>query len=255
MDYATKVFRHALALDERRVRFQPQTWNAATSEREQELDVDEPIFPTASESDGDNDYKPPNRDVADVKEVWFAGGSTAHILKVRIVLILTLGCHADIGGGSHHDRFQNSLSYIPFRWMVDEVQSAQCGINFVEDCIRHNYHLESSRKLPDYAAIHGSGVAQKLADSKFDFDIVAQMYDQLDRSMWWWILELLPLLTTYQHADGDWFQKRRHVLFFTAQAFTTYSVNLILFTGETLEMGDPYPTATPIGSMSLYMSL
>jgi hypothetical protein len=70
VDYATKFFRHALALDERRVRFQPQTWNTGTTDREQELDVDEPRFPSSKKS---YDYVPPNRDVADVKEVWFAG--------------------------------------------------------------------------------------------------------------------------------------------------------------------------------------
>ena len=76
INYAVKTFRHALALDERRVRFRPNVWSEVTPEREQELDVD------LSEPDGILDdaqgrdnwkYKPPKRDFADVKEVWFAG--------------------------------------------------------------------------------------------------------------------------------------------------------------------------------------
>jgi uncharacterized protein (DUF2235 family) len=76
INYAVKYFRHALALDERRARFRPNVWNEPTLEREQELDVDVPDveFPAAGSRD-DWTYKPPNRDVCDVKEVWFSGNS------------------------------------------------------------------------------------------------------------------------------------------------------------------------------------
>lgn len=101
VNYAVKTFRHALALDERRARFRPKTWYEATLERELELDVDEPNFAQRGPTSRDDwSYKPLDRDFADVDEVWFSG------------------CHADVGGGSHHNRVQNSLSFIPLRWMI-----------------------------------------------------------------------------------------------------------------------------------------
>ncbi|KAG6830532.1 hypothetical protein H0H92_000204 [Tricholoma furcatifolium] len=104
VNYAVKHFRHALALDERRARFRPNVWNEPTLNREQELDVDEPDveFPATGVSRDDWSYTPPDRDVCDVEEVWFSG------------------CHADVGGGSHDNKVQESLSYIPLRWMIKE---------------------------------------------------------------------------------------------------------------------------------------
>lgn len=80
VNYAVKTFRHALALDERRARFRPNTWNEPTDDREQDLDVDEPrLEPRAGISRDDWVYEPPNRDVADVEEVWFTGQKTQRL--------------------------------------------------------------------------------------------------------------------------------------------------------------------------------
>lgn len=82
VNYAVKHFRHALALDERRARFRPNVWNEPTLEREQDLDTDEPdvIYPGTVSRD-DWVYEPPNRDVCDVKEVWFSGKVTGKLLR------------------------------------------------------------------------------------------------------------------------------------------------------------------------------
>jgi uncharacterized protein (DUF2235 family) len=74
VNYAVKTFRHALALDERRVRFRPKTWYEATLERELDLDVDEPDFGQRGTTPRDDwTYKPLQRNLADVEEVWFSG--------------------------------------------------------------------------------------------------------------------------------------------------------------------------------------
>ncbi|KAG6914652.1 hypothetical protein DXG01_016110 [Tephrocybe rancida] len=114
VNYAVKHFRHALALDERRARFRPNVWNEPTLEREQELDVDEPdvVFPGDGVSRDEWVYTPPDRDFCDVQEVWFSG------------------CHADVGGGSHSNKVQESLSYIPLRWMIKECLLAGTNILF-----------------------------------------------------------------------------------------------------------------------------
>lgn len=79
MSYATKVFRHALALDERRAGFQPLTWDYPVSDRDQDYDSYSPLLPVKYE----HDYTPPNRNYADVKEVWFAGMYFVDCIPIR----------------------------------------------------------------------------------------------------------------------------------------------------------------------------
>lgn len=91
-------FRHALALDERRVKFQPEYAYGGVHR----VQVQEPLTePAETES-----HK--NR-VPHTKEVWFAG------------------THSDIGGGSvRNDEIMMSHSGPPFRWMSYE--AIQAGI-------------------------------------------------------------------------------------------------------------------------------
>ena len=79
INYSVKCFRHALALDERRTRFRPNVWCELTEDREQELDIDLPAPDEIDKTLAIRDewqYSPPERDHADVKEVWFAGDLT-----------------------------------------------------------------------------------------------------------------------------------------------------------------------------------
>lgn len=39
-------------------------------------------------------------------------------------------------------------------------------------------------------------------------DCIAEVWDQLHLQRVWWILEVLPMLTTYQRPDGAWVRKR-----------------------------------------------
>ncbi|GLB44632.1 putative uncharacterized alpha/beta hydrolase domain (DUF2235) [Lyophyllum shimeji] len=139
VNYAVKHFRHALALDERRARFRPNVWNEPTLEREQELDVDEPDieFPGQNASRDDWVYTPPSRDVCDVQEVWFAG------------------CHADVGGGSHPNYIQESLSYIPLRWMIKE-------------CLRTGTDILFDVQYLKYIGINVDKLADELKGKGFD---------------------------------------------------------------------------------------
>ncbi|KAF8797700.1 hypothetical protein BYT27DRAFT_6927925 [Phlegmacium glaucopus] len=248
VNYAVRTFRHALALDERRARFRPKTWYEATLERELELDVDEPDFAPRGSTVSRDDwvYEPLKREFADVEEVWFSG------------------CHADVGGGSHHNRVQNSLSFIPLRWMVKEAIAAGTGILFKEEPLKsmgfdlvelaHEMHrlnldvqryglnpslLESpvspktaltpstevslspaptSRALPSSypslftAAFDHSRLGRLAVAMKHAMDVrdaFADIYDQLIAAKNWWILEVIPMLTTYQESNGNWIRMRR----------------------------------------------
>lgn len=72
--YCAKYVRHALSLDETRCRFRPDLWCEVTSESEQDLDLYVPKLQDDGNTKRDDwEYTPPNRDRADVKEVWFSG--------------------------------------------------------------------------------------------------------------------------------------------------------------------------------------
>ncbi|KAG8982743.1 hypothetical protein FRB90_006578, partial [Tulasnella sp. 427] len=98
-----KHVRHALALDERRGRFEASYWNPiATS---QGIIVD----------GGQNGLKERDRTV---EEVWFAG------------------CHGDIGGGWEGQRQSAQLSRIPLRWMIREAKKCTDAIVWNERALR-----------------------------------------------------------------------------------------------------------------------
>ncbi|GJE99312.1 DUF2235 domain-containing protein [Phanerochaete sordida] len=91
-----RVFRHALALDERRVSFRPDKCRVC-SQVEESKSAAKPAGGT------------PNTNAL---EVWFAG------------------CHGDVGGGALPDTERHSLANISLQWMVGEVIVAQCGVLF-----------------------------------------------------------------------------------------------------------------------------
>ncbi|KAG5645630.1 hypothetical protein DXG03_005621 [Asterophora parasitica] len=243
VNYAVKHFRHALALDERRARFRPNVWNEPTLGREQELDIDEPIIEFPGQNPGisrdDWVYTPPDRDVCDVQEVWFAG------------------CHADVGGGSHSNQIQESLSYIPLRWMIKECLLTGSGVLFDLQYLKliginlgklykelEHKKLEGNLDIDldalgfhaDLLADEGKGSTgpttalltphknvqhadtessrrhglahRAVTRLRTGADVMAEIFDQLVKVKWWWGIEVIPTLATYQQADGDWVRKR-----------------------------------------------
>jgi hypothetical protein len=264
VNYAVKTFRHALALDERRARFRPNVWTEPTLDRQQDMDFDDPEveFPPSemSEERENWSYKPPERAFCDTEEVWFAG------------------CHADIGGGSHDNKVQDSLSYIPLRWMIrecmrktdilfdlkqvstygfspEELEEAYESNIFPregafkqmppyksksatrETCAPNREREQSldltktslerlgltGKNLPNRDAYSDADVnqARALLGSGIDksdrrhLDILANIWDQLDLVRPWWLLEWIPMLTTYQNpssSQGDWVRARRRNL-------------------------------------------
>ncbi|TFK54187.1 hypothetical protein OE88DRAFT_1675662 [Heliocybe sulcata] len=85
-----RVFRHALALDERRGKFIPTFYR-------QSSESSDPATQAA---------------ITDAKEVWFAGA------------------HCDVGGGSVRNSERHSLARIPLRWMIRECFLANTGMIF-----------------------------------------------------------------------------------------------------------------------------
>lgn len=188
------------------------------------------------------------------------------------------GAHADIGGGSHKNSVNDSLSFIPLRWMIKECLLAGTGILFdqralsifgfdfkeLKETLRqeftarglsfHGFGFEShpesfnlSTKPPptsttaptEHVSTSESSVTSRwfsvpshlmpnlhqifydhsllnlaIQHTRDARDCAAHIWDQLDIQKAWWILEILPMLTTYQTADGTWIRQRRCVYSF-----------------------------------------
>jgi uncharacterized protein (DUF2235 family) len=103
-----RSFRHAIALDERRSKFNANLW---------QKQILEESVPRGSikrkntwyELNREDSYEY-GRGETDVLEVYFAG------------------THADVGGGEDKDDRVHSLSNISLRWMIREIAQSQCGI-------------------------------------------------------------------------------------------------------------------------------
>lgn len=137
-NHIIRVFRHALALDERRSKFKPNPWHrtahspqAAANDPNQDTPISPPFDKGPHNVETLNDRwrktKPKHRilsvDTAacdftqtnlecDVREVWFPG------------------CHADVGGGSVKTDQEHCLANASLVWMVNHIISANVGIIF-----------------------------------------------------------------------------------------------------------------------------
>ncbi|KAG8953853.1 hypothetical protein FRC04_001483 [Tulasnella sp. 424] len=113
-----KTFRHALSLDERRVRFQPNLWHreaggeAAAKRDPEHASLGRHFHPVAAVVDEVRELK------TDVQEVWFAG------------------CHSDVGGGSVANTTPHSLSFVTLRWMIEQTIRTQTGIMYNPGALR-----------------------------------------------------------------------------------------------------------------------
>ncbi|KAH9952519.1 hypothetical protein BC827DRAFT_1367125 [Russula dissimulans] len=183
-----RVFRHALSLDEHRVRFRPNFYHCTP-------DSDPPPIPTQSllrriahflnpfkvkylKRSPDTPHTPSNGRIynitTDVQEVWFRG------------------CHADVGGGNANDLDNYALSNVSLRWMVREIVKA--GITLEP--------IEALRK-PKERAVHASD-----AETFFDTnDALGKIRDELKQGKLWWFwrfLEIIPTYYEWQDKYGRW---------------------------------------------------
>ncbi|GAB1521582.1 hypothetical protein RhiTH_004679 [Rhizoctonia solani] len=146
-NYLIRVFRHAVALDEHRAKFQPNLWGRSTESEEklgeagkkkvyhrqksksgvwsyvsgwgssgqlQEQGKQPDAKAKAKAHSGGHDFTTvaDRGHQTDVKEVWFAGA------------------HCDVGGGSVPNETPNNLARIPLRWMIRECFLNNTGILF-----------------------------------------------------------------------------------------------------------------------------
>ena len=136
------------------------------------------------------------------------------------------GCHADIGGGSHPSTIPDSLSSIPLRWMISQCQEKVPEISFDREYLRSigiehgpkvtvaplpSLALDESRFKTFVQALKTLGDGRQIAvldHIKDELDSTEAVYNQLHAKIAWWVLELIPMLTTYQDEKGDWIRQR-----------------------------------------------
>ncbi|KAF9259355.1 hypothetical protein L218DRAFT_1003914 [Marasmius fiardii PR-910] len=241
-----RYFRHALALDERRVRFKPNFWQhqppgqknlglppgsmpkvrrPERGIRKGRTDGTDPPECKSTKSlkelerrySGGGDYG------TDVEEVWFAG------------------CHTDVGGGAVSNETRNSLARIPLRWMIRQCFLLNTGIMFHREMLRlvgidpsTLYPLVQPRPPLSSTTINrstlldptrqrrpttSSTLTQNSRVAKFleDFvneeeedvkDALSPLHDMLVKKPGWWILEVIPQRLKYQNEDDySWMEK------------------------------------------------
>jgi len=147
-----KHFRHALALDEHRVRFKPNFFNRPTRE-EMELGLKWGELRTEHQKphrlktlrELERQYMSGGQHYTDVEEVWFAGChcGTYHLsapmwrifegdISTYVIILLC----ADVGGGAVKNEIRNNLARIPLRWMIRECFKLKTGILFQRNAFK-----------------------------------------------------------------------------------------------------------------------
>ncbi|KZT19040.1 hypothetical protein NEOLEDRAFT_1078676 [Neolentinus lepideus HHB14362 ss-1] len=231
---AVKYFRHALSLDERRVKFKQNCWNRPTEEQ-LKLGTQPGDMPksNAQEKSKVVEEKKNTKEVhrkmtantlervyghdyqreTDVLEVWFSG------------------CHCDVGGGSVPNGTRHTLARISLRWMIRQCFLCNTGIMFHASLFRtvgldpaslYPYVKERPPLGPESsflpiaeslltASKDNSGKQSSFLNEEEEdiLDALSPIYDQLVLSKGWWILELLPMEERYQAGDdGNEWQTR-----------------------------------------------
>ena len=225
---AITYFRHALSLDERRVKFIPTFYGALSKPNESDCEVHK----YESQVNG-LDVIPTN-----VEEVFFTGAhcGTFPALQRTTDTLLT-DVLSDVGGGSVPNGERHSLARIPLRWMIKECFRVETGIIFDAHMLKHQVGLdidsytafETPQLLPsatDYLARpkpdHGVSLRRILtspfrwirgelshtstSESVFDQnrfvfkggpqeelkDALSPIYDQLEKHTYWKVMERFP---------------------------------------------------------------
>ena len=133
----------------------------------------------------------PSDPLPSVLEVWFAG------------------CHSDVGGGAVLDTVRFSLADITLEWMVEQVVRSGCGIKFNDAAL-----LRADIVVPTIQITSGDGGstirrrgfrAETAEQAQLrQEDVQASVNDELERHPVWWLLEFLPVKSTWQELNGMW---------------------------------------------------
>jgi len=214
---AIRYFRHAISLDEHRAKFTANYYHITPPEDLKGTKLGEmprsnhrhPHFHRHHKGKSPSEDYEREHVGTDALEVWFAG------------------CHCDVGGGSVKNGTRISLARIPLRWMIRQCFLANTGIQFHHDSfkaiglnpetlfpfvlprpaplkpissevarIKACAHIAEPTDGTPLATVQASPTAASTfrTEEHEEFaDALSKVYDQLQLSRAWWILEVLPL--------------------------------------------------------------
>ena len=221
---ATKIIRHAVSIDERRIKFRPVLLRAHQEERsnhthyhnskgdypgpksqaEAKTSSGPPVLPevpNVSIPDRNADVETDTVEQVDVEEMWFPGG------------------HADIGGGWNYEDGESwQLSHAPLVWMVQEAQKA--GLQFdacqmkkfecIEEYDRDETPIHEGEKKEASGEISPS--RRSFLHALYCSGNKGRIHDLLDYGnglpitsvLSWRLMEYLPLRRMEVQPDGKW---------------------------------------------------
>ncbi|KAF7987009.1 hypothetical protein HWV62_101 [Athelia sp. TMB] len=225
---AVKTFRHALSLDERRAKFQPNLYHRPSPNptkdpqraspnisrvgtklsfsqfghrglgsrlSEQGADLKKRLSLTKRQDDKRASASSADEHLADSMPSYNSEGADTDVLEVWFA-----GCHGDVGGGCVADSTPLSLAQIALHWMIREVVNSQCGILFDEAALERLNFTSNQFPKPKEPA----------DDDDERVDAVQTLHDQLTlkegglMAPMWWLLELVPLEFSSQDGRGVW---------------------------------------------------
>ncbi|KAF9007419.1 hypothetical protein BDQ17DRAFT_1350615 [Cyathus striatus] len=242
------TFRHAIALDEHRARFNMNMWGGTEDDiidPDQDKEGKDGWFSWVSnwwygtgddqEQFSESDIGPPITVVTDEDEVWFAGA------------------HCDIGGGSVPNNTRPNLAHIPLRWMIRECFKTESGIIFREENLRSfgldpkilypvvqprppALDVESDKRvqkvvppgvlkstgsflwnlLPEIGSKKVEAVPKPIVlvpgiEEKLDsVDALAPIYDQLEQKAWKWSLMEYHRMKVWSKKDKAFIRKQNN---------------------------------------------
>ncbi|KAG2141098.1 hypothetical protein DEU56DRAFT_900780 [Suillus clintonianus] len=139
-----KYFRHAISLDEHRVRFKPNLYTRPTEE-DKKCGVKHHEMPRSirrrfqkrqeseikGSPDSDDTKGSHHHHHAEQQDLLERQYSTDElIVETNVEEVWFAGCHCDVGGGSVKNGTRNSLARIPLRWMIRQLFKLNIGILF-----------------------------------------------------------------------------------------------------------------------------
>lgn len=232
-----KYFRHALALDEHRVRFKPNFWNRPIpgapqrGTKRNEMPRPRP-YSEKSLRNLEKQYTDGGDHATNVEEVWFAGAHCGAKGKLSIDSHLAHVYSVDVGGGAVKNETRNHLARIPFRWMVRQCFLLKTGILFHRELFPvfgmdpdslwpdvkprppPVHHLSATPKeKTEYIPAGGTSralvdVSDFISEEEEDLaDVLSGINDMLKISKSWWILELIPQKIRFQNDEDSWIRK------------------------------------------------
>jgi hypothetical protein len=214
-DPSSRIIRHAVSIDERRVKFQPlllcQT-NAVAPHKKKPAKDSASFFPLKYSSNPEGLGKD-----QDVHEVWFPGG------------------HSDVGGGWQLEKNEHfSLSHAPLVWMVDAAQRA--GLQFnrqkLTACLCNEpdatvpgeseklrealLRTGKDKAFPEIFKDGNEHISQEMGATAFrsslEFSSMGMLHDYLTPSpqvplttvLPWKMIEFIPVQRLLLQPDGNW---------------------------------------------------